>query len=297
MTTLYQILIIIVLNITPTDIYQVDNEIVTEKINHNGIEREYLYFTPNNLPVNAPLIIVMHGFTSNAKQIMAYSKMNEQAIKYGFAVAYPQGTKDKKGRSFWNVGYEFHADSKVDDIDFIAELVGHLQGKYTLSVKNTFATGMSNGGEMCFLLACRRPSLFRAVAPVAGTMMTKSINTCKPASPPPIYAIAGTADQTTNFNGDPENKDGWGAYLGIPEIINYWAKRSKYNHVKTFTLTDLDKKDSSTVFRKFYMSEKAKSVVVFDKIIGGGHDWPSAWGNKDINATEEICKFFNQFIE
>jgi hypothetical protein len=39
------------------------------------------------------------------------------------------------------------------------------------------------------------------------------------------------------------------------------------------------------------MSEKAKSAV-FDKI-GWGHDWPSV-SNKDINATEEICKsFFN----
>ena len=36
--------------------------------------------------------------------------------------------------------------------------------------------------------------------------------------------------------------------------------------------------------------------VWFYKVEGGGHDWPGAWGNQDINASEEIWKFFKKHI-
>ena len=29
---------------------------------------------------------------------------------------------------------------------------------------------------------------------------------------------------------------------------------------------------------------------------GGGHTWPSAWGNMDISASEEIWKFFSDIL-
>jgi hypothetical protein len=30
-------------------------------------------------------------------------------------------------------------------------------------------------------------------------------------------------------------------------------------------------------------------------VINGGHDWPGAYGNMDINSSEEIVNFFNGF--
>lgn len=37
--------------------------------------------------------------------------------------------------------------------------------------------------------------------------------------------------------------------------------------------------------------------VWFYKVSGGGHDWPGVWGNKDINASDEIWKFFKQHLK
>ena len=62
--------------------------------------REYIYYAPANLAPKAPLVMVLHGFTSNAERIMEYSGMNEIAKENGFAVVYPQGTKDKEGNTF-----------------------------------------------------------------------------------------------------------------------------------------------------------------------------------------------------
>ncbi len=37
--------------------------------------------------------------------------------------------------------------------------------------------------------------------------------------------------------------------------------------------------------------------VWYYEIIGGGHDWPGAWGNMDINAGEEAWLFFQKYID
>ena len=59
---------------------------------HNGVNRLYTLYKPDNLKEKAPLIFVLHGYTSNSTNIMNYSKMNDIADQNGFMVCYPQGT-------------------------------------------------------------------------------------------------------------------------------------------------------------------------------------------------------------
>ncbi len=44
---------------------------------HNGISREYIYYEPANLSVNAPLVFVAHGYSGSAQDIRNYSGMND----------------------------------------------------------------------------------------------------------------------------------------------------------------------------------------------------------------------------
>ena len=85
---------------------------------HDGINREYIYYSPSNIQPDAPLVFVAHGFTGSAQGIMNYCGMNTIADQNGFAVCYPQGTTDSWGDNFWNVGYDFHSNVTVDDVDF-----------------------------------------------------------------------------------------------------------------------------------------------------------------------------------
>jgi polyhydroxybutyrate depolymerase len=263
---------------------------------HKGLEREYLYYAPENLPENAPPLVVLHGFTGSAEQIMNYTQMNNIAQANNFAVVYPQGTRDNNNKTFWNVGYDFHKNSKVDDVDFIVQLAHLLQEKYQLSVKNTFVTGMSNGGDMSYLLACRHPGVFAAIAPVVGTMMQSYFKTAMPKNPVPVLAINGTNDSITSYNGDMENKEGWGAYQSVPFIINFWAEAIEYKAVKTDTLPDYNDADSSYVISTNYLNPEKQLEVLFYKVVNGGHDWPGASGNRDINASKEIGRFFKKYI-
>jgi len=267
-----------------------------EKFEHNGRIREFIYFAPGDLPNEAPLVVVLHGFTDNAKNIMKFSEMNELAEENKFAVVYPQGTKDLNSNTFWNVGYDFHSGITTDDVDFIVKLVQYLQAEYSLSVNNTFLTGMSNGGEMCFLLACRYPGVFKAAAPVAGTMLLSFFNNSSPSDPIPLLAVFGTNDKITNYYGDITNKEGWGAYQSIPFIKDFWAKAINYTTLERDTLPDIVKSDHSFIVREKYSNNKNGIEMQYYNVINGGHDWPGSWGNMDVNAGREIWAFFEKYI-
>lgn len=273
------------------------SELIKGKMTYEGAERSYIYFAPSTLPKDAPLVVALHGFTSNAENIMNYSAFNKIAEEEQFAVVYPQGMKDNKGNTFWNVGYDFHADIKTDDTGFVVALVKKLQKQYALSSTNTFVTGMSNGGEMCYLLLCRHPTVFRAAAPVAGTMMESFFKDCTSPPSSPILAVFGTDDTTTNYEGDMGNKDGWGAYQSIPFIIDFWVNAVGAHKMVKDTLANKVKTDSSFVVREKYYNDLNKNELQFYKVIGGGHDWPGAWGNMDIDTSREIWAFFKKYKE
>ena len=104
----------------------------TETLRSGGIERRYVLHLPDSLPDGAPLVIVLHGYGGDADP--EYFGMNATADRHRFAVCYPQGERDGRGKRCWNVGYPFQADMPVDDIRFlepllIRALVGGLVGE------------------------------------------------------------------------------------------------------------------------------------------------------------------------
>ena len=141
-------------------------------LKHKGIEYTYYLYKPQNLPEGAPLIMAFHGYGSKQIPSIGYG-FHPVADKEGFAVCYPKGPKDNKGKHCWAVGYAFHLDAgwERDDVGFTIRLVKHLQKEHKLSKHNVFATGHSNGGEMSYLLAYKAPHIFAAVAPVSGLTM------------------------------------------------------------------------------------------------------------------------------
>lgn len=263
---------------------------------HDGVEREYLLHIPDQIEPDAPLVFALHGYTGSANGLRNYIGMDAIADEFGFAVCYPNGTKDAFGNGFFNVGYAFHSDEEVDDMSFLTALADYLQETYTLSKENTFSTGMSNGGDMSYRLACQAPEVFKAIAPVAGTMMLNVQQNC-PVQGIPVMEIHGTADDVTYYEGDINNVDGWGAYLSIPEVIDFWVETNQCIVSSTEVFPDLAPNDGSQVERTVYSNGLNNSEVWLYKVLEGGHDWPGAWGNMDINSSFEIWYFFSKFME
>jgi polyhydroxybutyrate depolymerase len=266
---------------------------LNQSILHNGISRDYILYIPENLPTNAPLVVVSHGYTSSAKTMMSYSGMNKVADEEKFLVVYPQGTKDQRGNNFFNVGYEFHASSKVDDLGFIKALVTKLTDDYQVNPNHIFATGMSNGGDLSYFLACYASDMFQAVAPIAGTMMQTTIETCKPQKGMPIFAVHGKADEVTYFDGDMANRDKWGPYPGIPAVIEHWVDVNAVEISKQVDLDNITNFTASNEALSFdrYLSETSDHEVWL-YIHSGGHDWSL----KELDTSSEIWNFFTRYI-
>ena len=274
----------------------------------NGETRQYILHRPDGLQENSPLVFVLHGLGGSASGIREYSRMDKVADENGFAVCYPQGTGGsedtkytKKGTHFWNVGYEVHKNETVDDVEFITSLAMFLQEKYNLDSEKTFCTGMSNGGDMSYLLGCAAPDIFKAIAPITGCMMKWIYDSCNENDPVPVFHVHGTADHTTYYDGDEENRDEWGAYMGVERTINLWIERNECSNTSVDTLPDIDKNDGSIVIAQKNTGGKNNNEVWFYKVIGGDHEWPQGWpknsGNQDLNTSAEIWNFFQHSMK
>lgn len=257
---------------------------------HNGTQRDYIYYEPTNFEAGAPLVFVAHGYSGSAQGIMNYCGMNSLADQFGFSVCYPEGTADSWGNNFWNVGYDFTSESTVNDIDFITELASFLQNEKNLSIDNTFLTGMSNGAELCYLIACESPGLFKAYAPVAGTIVPNGLtnNSCN-GEPVSIFELHGINDNITLFEGD-SNDQFWGPYLGIDSIINYWTGINELEELNIDTLPNLNNNNKFTISYKYYSKNNNKKVWLYKH--RDGH----SWNIDDFISAQEIWSFFSQFL-
>ena len=256
--------------------------------------RDYIYYHASSAPPNCPLVLVFHGYSGTAQGIMDYSKFNTLAEEFGFAVCYPQGTLDGSNTTFFNVGYDFQDNQTVDDVAFVETLVDSLQAMYSLSEQNVFSTGMSNGGDFCYMLACQASETFKAVAPVAGMIMQDIMDNCNPVKEVSILEIHGTRDDVTYWQGDPNNDGGWGAYPSIPNTISFFTKMFGLTELNSNTFPDIDPADGSSVNSDKHTKSGSCTQVWLYTVNGGGHDWPGADGNMDISASREAWLFFDQ---
>lgn len=262
-----------------------------ETYEFGGETREYWLYLPEGQTDGKPLIVLLHGYGGKAKGYQ--QKLVDRALERGFAVCVPQGAKDGRGRNCWNVGYCFHEGLERDDVAFIRELCGHLQKTYGLSRRNTFLTGMSNGGEMCYLFAFRSPETFSAIASMAGLLMQwipeKYGKVRKPVA---FMEVHGTADHTSEWDGDLTNAGGWGEYLGVETAVRYVtsAARCKKETTETLPLLDENKPSNTVVLHRF---EGGRKPVLLYEVKGGKH----SWATDAFDSIGAILDFFEARIK
>ena len=267
-------------------------EAIKYEMRHQRTDRSYWLYIPENLRDDAPLVFVLHGYGGKAEGYQP--EMMAVARKCGFAVCYPQGAKDARGKNCWNVGYPFQDGLKTDDVDFICKLAKHLQKKHGFNRYNTFLSGMSNGGEMCYLMASVRPDVFAAYAPIAGLTMTWSYKKYRDLKAVPLMEVHGTMDKTSKWEGDPPNEGGWGEYLSVPDAVGLWASLARCTHRQ---MTELPQIRNKVILHKFLGGDPAWEggppiEVRLYEIIGGKHNW----GLSDMETCEEIWKFFSIYL-
>jgi polyhydroxybutyrate depolymerase len=260
---------------------------------YGGLNRSYLVYIPNTYQANGPLvplIINLHGYTQTAQMQQDYTNFMPIADTAGFIMVFPQGTNDNQGQPFWNA---FLNPLLVDDLGFISALIDTIKTNYKINTDQVYATGLSNGGFMSHVLACKLSNKIAAVASVAGTFYSAQYpyNTNKAM---PVMHIHGTSDPTVPFYGG-------SGMVSADTTVAFWVKKNQCNPSPVFTaIANTNTLDGCTAEHYVYKNGLNNSSVEFYKIISGAHTWPGSpytFGttNQDINASKEIWRFFRQY--
>ena len=267
---------------------------INASITHDGIQRDYILYIPElyDGSTAVPLVLNFHGYGSNAAQQMFYGDFRDIADTEGFLLVHPEGTT-LIGNQFWNVGFP-GLSSTIDDVGFTEALIDELATLYTIDLDRVYATGMSNGGFMSFLLACQLSEKIAAVASVTGSMTQDTFDDCNAQHPTPVLQIHGTDDGVVLYNGN-------NLSIPIADVISYWVDFNNCETTPTTTtLPDVDVSDGSTIEHSVYEDGDNGITTEHMKVIGGGHTWPgsvinTAGTNQDIDASMEIWLFFSRF--
>lgn len=237
-----------------------------------------------------PLVVVLHGY--GGKALGDGLRFIELADLHGFAVCWPQGSEDGTGHSCWNVGYPFQADYRIDDTAYLRRLVRHLQKNFGVSRRNVFLTGMSNGGEMCYKMAAEHPETFSAIASIAGLTLTSMSTDYR--RPIPFMEVHGTADKTSAWDGDPQNKGGWGAYLSVPSAVSHIVSANRCVALSTAEIPAEHKRVILHHFTEGIPSRKGgpSSEVLLYEVRGGDHSWSERY----IPTCDLIWEFFSRYV-
>ena len=257
---------------------------------HNNIQREFYLHIPNNLPLNSPIVYVLHGWGGNGEQIMLNTAFNILSDQNNFAVCYPtaliDGDNGTSGLTSWNC-------SGLSDVNFIHALNDSLQLQYQFDENRIFATGFSYGGDMSFHLArCQSSNIFDAIAPLAGTIFDY-MNICSPSINISVLVLHGTNDNVINYNGG--NFPNYGPYMSAPNIVNDWVSHNSCSLDTSYSLLDINNDNNITDVTK-YQNMTTGDKVWFYTVNNGLHAWfdVAPWGNDDFWASEEIWNFFSQ---
>ncbi|MDH4171058.1 MAG: hypothetical protein OEW42_15845 [Acidimicrobiia bacterium] len=230
----------------------------------SGVERTYLLNMPSSYVDGTPSDVVFnfHGLGSNAAQQNVYAGFTPLAERDGVIQVAPDGLPIFGNTRGWSLAT---AGTNVD-VDFVYELIDELHADYCLG--DFFAAGMSMGGGMTSVLACRADSPFQAFGPV--TLVLHNAN-CANAPARPIVEFHGTADGVVPIG-------------PIPGIMQQWADHNDC------AAGPIDQAIDATVTLHAWTGCAAPTS--WYEVEGGGHAWPGALGGGGVSATEIIWDLF-----
>jgi len=275
----------------------------TRTLEVDGRERSYLIHVPEKYDPRqpTPVVLVFHGAGTNARMMVRFCGLSEKADEAGFIAVYPNGTGAAGIFLTWNAGglHPNLAEGKPDDVKFVDALLDDLLGVVNVDPKRVYATGMSNGGMMCYRLAAELSGRIAAIAPVGGTMAIKE---AKPARPVPVLHFHGTADRLVPFQGPREGMQEFLTFLSVEETVQTWAKLNRCRPEPAVEKLEDKADDGMTVTKKTFKPQEGGAEVILVEIDGGGHTWPGreppigliGESTKDVSANGMIWEFFQR---
>jgi len=145
----------------------------------------------------APLVLALHFASGTGSQMEQATRYTPEAARQGFAVAYPTASEG----NFWSID---------GDLDKLAKTLDAVERVACIDPRRVYVSGISNGGFMATVLACRMADRIAAAALFAPGV--NGIGDCSPSRPISVLEVHGTSDPIVPY-GD------------IPAFVAGWARR------------------------------------------------------------------------
>jgi len=267
----------------------------------DGQRRSYLVHVPPSYDAAkpTPVVLIFHGAGMNARLMLEFSGLNAKADEAGFVAVYPNGTGAGPFLTFNSGGVEWDVVRKQpNDVAFVGRLLDDLATLVHADPRRVNATGMSNGGMMCYRLAAELSDRIVAVAPVAGTM---AVTDAEPRRPVPVLHFHGTEDRLVPYGGPDQRVPKFLTFRSVEDTVATWVKRNGCKDQPLIEELPNTADDGTTVTRKTYRGDNGAEVTLV-VVHGGGHTWPGRQpplgmlgrSTRDICATDLIWEFFSR---
>lgn len=250
-----------------------------------GRSREYWFAWPTTNVAShpVPLVLALHGGGIHGEAMAPFCGLHELGWAEGFAVVYPNGSGRVPHARTWNAGECCgHAQRYgIDDVAFMDALIDELLRRYPIDERRIYATGMSNGGMMCYRLASELSERILAIAPVAGCMAQP---TCHPRRPVSVLHFHGTQDDIVPIAGGrgPRSRPGV-EYRSLTDTLENWAAANKcagelrrrwvLGQSGEGSAAPPEGEDVAIELLEYSPGREGSRVAAY-VIHGGGHTWP-----------------------
>ncbi len=192
---------------------------------------------PGCVSPGSPLVVLLHGYGSDASIHNSYLHVTQEAASRGLYVLLPNGTLDQStGKRFWDAMpacCNFNGPS-VDDVSYLGALIDEAVAARPIDPDRVYIFGHSNGGFMAYRMACDRSDQIAAIAVLAGSDYG-SPSDCQATSRLPVSVLHLHADTDPTLSylggssfGDPLNIP-TAPYPGAEQVRNRWAALAACN--------------------------------------------------------------------
>ena len=147
-----------------------------------------------------PLVVMLHGYTSNSTWASEFFKIQNAQNPLGFALILPEGTINSEDKPFWNATPECCDFEKtgVDDVAYLKSLVDESKSLINIDSDKIFFMGHSNGGFMSYRMACEHPEMIKGIISISGASF-RDTGLCKESGAVNVLQIHGTDDEVIPY--------------------------------------------------------------------------------------------------
>ncbi len=245
-----------------------------ESVTVGGVEREYVLHVPEGAAEDRPrpVVYLLHGFESDAQEMVDTTQAVAAADEEGFVVVAPEGGGDPQR-------WETPATGSDDDVTFVEELVEHVADDVAcVDRERTYVAGFSNGSALAQALSCQDDSPFAAYAGVSAPF---DLGRCPGAEPAPLLYVHGRRDPVITYDGNIRSVIGPTAPIDL--MLDRWRARNQCDREPRV------ERHGAIEHRTWTGCEaRLEAYVVAD----GGHQWPggdrAAAGGPSGRMTDEL---------